>query len=255
MKMHPLDELLRNQVVAPAWCAGCGIGTVLAAFIAALAESGIDRERIVVAGGLGCTERATGCVNLRTSRAGRQYLLDHAADLGLAEPDAHVVAFMNNADLLVSGARDLERAVRRGARLMVIHVNNIIYVATRHGPAVNTPFTRPSWDGRFELPYNVPDMAVAYGARYVARWTQLHAGWLKYSIIEALSKDGVSVIEVVSPCLLYDAETGGVGEAYERIRVYDRKTSFMDAGAPRGDLDIRNTTAIVIGDLFDREPA
>lgn len=250
--IHPCDELIDPSRLASAWCAGCGIGTVLAAFLGAVADGGIEREQLMITSGLGCTERAVGCVNLRTVNAGRQYLLDHAADLNLSEPDAHVVALMNNADLLVSGARDLDRAVRRGARLLVIHVNNVIYVTTRHGLVANTPYTRPSWDRRFELPYNVPDMAVAYGAQYVARWTQLHAGWMKYSIAEALSRDGVSLVEVVSPCLVYDADRGGIGESIERIRMYDRNTAFMKTGAGNDDLDLRNTDSIMIGDLYDQ---
>ncbi|MBE0432762.1 hypothetical protein IBX73_04760 [candidate division WOR-3 bacterium] len=253
MKMHPVDELLHDHRLASAWCAGCGIGTVVGAFLAAVTESGIGSDLIRLVSGIGCTERAAGCVNLRTCRAGRQCILDHAADLKLADPGSHVIALMNNADLLVSGARDLDRAVRRGARLLVIHINNVIYVSTRHGLVANTPYTRPSWDRRFEIPYNIPDMAVAYGASYVARWTQLHAGWMKYSIIEALSRDGVSLVEVVSPCLVYDADSGGIGESFERIRIYNSNTSFMKAGVCHRDLDIRNTESIIIGNLFDQD--
>lgn len=253
MKAHPVDEFICPPRLAAAWCAGCGIGTVLAAFLAAVIDSAIERDRLRIASGLGCTERAAGCLDLPTRHAGRQYLLDHAADLSLAEPAARVVAFMNNADLLVSGAQDLQRAVGRGARLVVIHFNNIIYAVTRHGLVANTPFTRPSWDRRFELPFNVPDMAVAYGARYVARWTQLHAGWLTSSIGAALAREGVSVIEVIAPCLLYNGATGGIAEAHDRIQLYDRNTAFGAAGAGCRTFDIRRASSIVVGELFDQE--
>jgi 2-oxoglutarate ferredoxin oxidoreductase subunit beta len=248
--MHPMDNLLHADLLPSAWCAGCGIGTTVYALAGAVTEARVDPGSILLISGWGCTGRVLDYVNLKVQGSGGRHLLDMAADQMLIDSGQRIIVLMNNADLLISGAEDLARATRRNGRLLIIHINNLIYVMTKDGPVTYTPYTRPSWDGRFELPFNLPGMAMYYGANYEARWTQLHAGWLKYSIIEAFAKNGVSFIEVVTPCLLYDAGEGQISEAFERMRFYDDATTMRTAGRHE-DLDIRNSGHMVIGRIYD----
>jgi 2-oxoglutarate ferredoxin oxidoreductase subunit beta len=250
-KIHPVDDFLCADLLPSVWCPGCGIGTVVYSFLEALRETSIDPDGITLLTGSGCTGSVTDYLRLKSQRAKKRFLLDQAGDIGLADPDSVIIVFMNNADLLMSGAEDLARAAKRDARIVVIHINNILYVMTRDGLVANTPYTRPSWDGRFELPFNIPDMAISYGVDYVARCTPLHAGWLKCSIAEALSKKGVALIEIVSPCVLYEGQIGSIGDAVERIRLYDKHT-VMNLDARAAQFDIRNSKNIVIGEIIDR---
>jgi 2-oxoglutarate ferredoxin oxidoreductase subunit beta len=248
--IHPVDHVLCTDLLPSVWCAGCGIGTVVYSFIEAVRDAGIDQDRLQLLTGSGCTSHVTDYLRMRSKRSKNRYLMDLASDMQLAEPDSHVVVFMNNSDLLISGAEDLAHAIRRGARIVVIHVNNILYIMTNTGPLANTPYTRPSWDGNFQLPFNMPHLAISYGANYVARWTPLHAGWLKYSIAEAFAKKGVALIEVVAPCLLYEATGGSIGYAIERIKFYD-SCAVMKSNAPLQELDIRESKYIAVGEIFD----
>jgi 2-oxoglutarate ferredoxin oxidoreductase subunit beta len=249
--IHPVDDYLCSELFPSVWCPGCGIGTVVYSFLEALRETGFESEQFRLLTGSGCTGSIGDYLTLNTERADKRFLLDQAADTLLTKPDSRVVVFMNNADLLISGAEDLARAAKRGARMVVIHINNILYVMTREGLVANTPYTRPSWDGRFELPFNIPAMAIAYGASYVARWTPLHAGWLKYSIIEAFSRKGLALIEAVSPCVLYEGQAGHIGDAVSRIKLYDDH-ALMNSETEVAQFDIKNSEQIVIGEMVDR---
>ncbi|MDH4210623.1 MAG: thiamine pyrophosphate-dependent enzyme [candidate division WOR-3 bacterium] len=249
-RTHPIDDILCTDRLPSVWCPGCSIGTVVYSFAEALREAQIDHESITLITGAGCTACVGDYVNLRSQRSKDRYLLDSAADTKLVDPASRVVVFMNNVDLLMSGARDLARVTRRCVPMLVIYINNILYMLTKDGAVINCPYTRPSWDGKFELPFNVPGLAIEYGARYVARWTQLHAGWLKYSIFEAFSRTGLSLVEIVVPCLVYKTDTGLIGEVSERVRIYDTRTDLHTVDKMH-ELDVRNPKHIVIGKLFD----
>jgi 2-oxoglutarate ferredoxin oxidoreductase subunit beta len=250
-KRHPSDGYLCSELFPSVWCPGCGIGTVVYSFLEALRDAGVEHDRLTLLTGSGCTGSIADYVTLNTQRAGTRFLLDQAADIILAHPESRVVVFMNNADFLISGAEDLARAAKRRARIIVIHVNNIMYVKTSEGLVANTPYTRPSWDGCFELPFNIPALAIACGASYVARWTPLHAGWLKYSIIEAFSREGLALIETVSPCVLYEGQAGHIGDAVARIKLYDDH-AVMNSETQTTQFDIKKSEQIVIGEIIDR---
>jgi 2-oxoglutarate ferredoxin oxidoreductase subunit gamma len=54
--------------------------------------------------------------------------------------------------------------------------------------------------GNFEHPFNLPYLASASGASFVARWTVLHARQLEWSLRKGLAHPGFSFIEVIAPC-------------------------------------------------------
>ncbi len=248
---HPVERILDGTSLPSPWCAGCGIGTTVYALASALYGARLGAGDILLLSGSGCTGHAADHFTSCAVRSRGVHLLDLAADRKLMDPRRTVIALMGNADLLVSGAEDLLRITKRRVQIVVIHVNNFIYVTTKAGFSVNTPYRRLSRDQRFELPFNMPAVAMSCGVNYVARWTPLHAGWLKYSIVEALSNEGVSFIEVISPCLLYDGSERRIGQAFEKIRFFD------DAGPgqmdePYDEFDIRRPAGLVIGKILDK---
>ena len=253
-RIHPIDDMLRTEELPSVWCPGCSIGTVVYSFIEALKEMPLDPKSVMLITGSGCTACVGDYMKINSQRSYDRYLLDNAADIKLINPSKNVVVFMNNVDLLKSGASDLARVTKRGTSIVVVYINNILYMLTKDGYVINCPYARPSWDGKSELPFNVPGLAIEYGARYVARWTQLHAGWLKYSIADAFSKAGLSLIEVFSPCLVYRTDVGLIGEAAARVQIYDKHVNVRNVGEMK-ELDIRNPGHLVIGKFFDGDDA
>jgi len=163
-----------------------------------------------------------------------------------------VIVFTNNADFLVSSAKDFLDIGKKRSNLLVIHINNIIYCITENGAIPTTPFMRASADNDFELPFNIPHLVKSSGAVYVARWTPLRAGWLKYSIIDALSKRALSVIEVVSPCVVYYTFASKIGDAADQLRFYS-DNSVMKQYEPTENLDLRSQSEVIIGKFVDKK--
>jgi 2-oxoglutarate ferredoxin oxidoreductase subunit beta len=251
-RYHPADSFLHADAFPSVWCPGCGIGTAVYAFIEAVKEENISPNKIGVVSGIGCTSKVTECLKLKTYSVTDGNAVDYAAQLKKKNQDLTVAVFLNNADFLLSGAKDFIEAGKRGANLIVIYVNNFICPISENKVFPITPFMRMSIDNEFELPYNIPHLAKSCGSGYIARWTPIHAGWMKYSLIEAISKKGFSVIEVVSPCLIYNASDGRIQDAVDRMNFYN-DNSVMKNEEPTENLDLRFCDKIIIGKFVDFE--
>jgi 2-oxoglutarate ferredoxin oxidoreductase subunit beta len=200
---NPMDELLREDRLPHIWCSGCGIGVALTCFIKALQKSGLDLDKVAVVSGIGCTGRVAGYVKLDSFHTTHGRAIPFATGLKLANPELKVVIFSGDGDLIAIGGNHLIHAARRNIDMTVICVNNFNYGMTGGQAGPTTPagaITSTSVYGCFEHPFNIPYLAAASGAVYVARWTALHVRRLEKSIREALHKSGFSFVEVISPC-------------------------------------------------------
>jgi len=251
-RSHPSDSFLRPEMFPTVWCPGCGIGTALYGFLEAGRDAEIPVDRLRVVTGIGCTGPIAGSLALKTHGVGGRSPVRFAIDLKARHPELTIGVFLNNADLMLSGAEGLKEAGRRKLPLTVIVVNNFVLSVSRNGAFPMTPYRRRSRDGRFELPFNIPDMACAYGAAYVARWTPLREGWMKESMADSFSvSPGFSLIEVISPCLLYDANGGRILDSIDRMKYYNDHSEIR-FGAATANLDLRRRKTIILGVFRDR---
>ena len=107
------------------------------------------------------------------------------------KPDIKVVLFLNDTDFIASNIDDFIKAGKKGARIVVIYINNYIYrIFMEHKALSQTPFLKNSTKDKIASPFNIPHLAKSSGADYVARWTQLHVRRLMFSIEDALLTEG-----------------------------------------------------------------
>jgi len=254
---HPMDEILREDRLPHIWCPGCGLGTALTCFIAALHESGLDLDKLAVVSGIGCTGRVAGYVKLDSFHTTHGRAIPFATGLKLANPELKVVVFSGDGDLIAIGGNHLIRAARRNLDMTVICVNNFNYGMTGGQVGPTTPLgarTTTSPYGNFEHPFNLPHLAAASGAVYVARWTTLHVRRLEKAIGEALAKRGFSFVEVISPCPV------GYGRRQEKrqregldtMRYYHDRSTIRHGVDPK-EADITLNGEIVVGKFVDIE--
>ena len=88
-----------------------------------------------------------------------------------------MVVYSGDGDLSAIGGNHFIHAARRNMDIKVICVNNLIYAMTGGQTAPTTPghvITSTSPYGAFEPAFNLPHLAEAAGAVYVARWTTFH---------------------------------------------------------------------------------
>jgi 2-oxoglutarate ferredoxin oxidoreductase subunit beta len=201
--IHPSDELLRVERFPHVYCSGCGIGIVLSAFIRALKKSRLNLDKVCVVSGIGCTGRLSGYLKLDGFHVTHGRAIPFATGLKIAKPELEVIVVGGDGDLLAIGGNHSIHAARRNIGLLVICVNNFNYGLTGGQVGPTTPLeakTTTSPYGSVEQPFNIPHLAKASGAVYVARWTVFHTFQLEKSILECLGREGFRLIEVISPC-------------------------------------------------------
>ena len=135
--------------------------------------------------------------------------------------------------------------------MTVVCVNNFNYGMTGGQMAATTPFlakTTTTPVGNPEAPFNLPLLAWASGAAYVARWTILHTRELTESIEEGLLRRGFSFIEVLAPCPV------NYEKPLETLKLYQEKTIIKN-GANPNELDIDFERGVILGKFVDIERA
>ncbi len=252
---HPMDNLLRMDRIPHIWCPGCGIGNAVSAFAEALDKLEYDLDKVCVVSGIGCTGRVAGYIKVDSFHTTHGRAIPFATGIKLGNPELKVIVVSGDGDLVSIGGNHFVHAARRNIDLTVILVNNFIYAMTGGQVAPTTPipaFTTTSPFGNFETPVNVPQLAEAAGAVYVARWTALHMRRLAYSIVEAFNRPGFSVIEVISPCAMYYSRTNKLGDGLDMMKFY-YENSIIKHGEPTDHLDIDYQKEIIVGKFIDRE--
>jgi len=250
---HPMDDYLREERMPHIWCPGCGLGIVLQSFLRGLLKSELPLDKVAMISGIGCTGRAAGYVKLDSFHTTHGRAIPFATGLKLANPELKVVVFSGDGDLVAIGGNHFIHAASRNIDMTVICVNNFNYGMTGGQVGPTTPLealTSTSPYGNYELPFNVPYLAAASGAVYVARWTVFHVRWLERAITEALLKKGFSVVEVISPCPTNYGRMNRQPTGLDQMRYY-RENSKTRHGADPRDVDIQLNGQITVGKFID----
>jgi 2-oxoglutarate ferredoxin oxidoreductase subunit beta len=252
---HPMDDLLRTERLPHIWCPGCGLGTALSCFTSALMRSGLNLDKVAIVSGIGCTGRVAGYLRLDGFHTTHGRAIPFATGLKLANDGLKVIVFSGDGDLIAIGGNHFIHAARRNMDLTVVCVNNFNYGMTggQMGPTTPTEGrTSTSPRGNLEHPFNIPNLAAAAGATYVARWTVLHARRLEKSIHKALLKPGFSVVEVISPCPTLYGRFNRAKYGTDMMEYYHQKATIRHDAQP-WEVDIELGGEIICGEFVDTE--
>jgi 2-oxoglutarate ferredoxin oxidoreductase subunit beta len=253
---HPLDELIRTDRIPHIWCPGCGIGTAFSACLTAMKASRLDPQKTSMVSGIGCSGRAAGYVKLDSFHTTHGRAIPFATGLKLGNPELNVVVFSGDGDLFAIGGNHFIHAARRNIDLTVICVNNLNYGMTGGQAAATTPYLAKSTTtpvGNPEAPFNLPLLAWASGASYVARWTMLHTRELTDCIQKALLKSGFAFIEVLAPCPVNYGRRNRE-KALDTLKLYQERTIIRNNADPT-ELDIDFKKGVVLGEFVNKQRA
>ncbi len=254
IKTHSLDTYLRADRLPHIWCPGCGLGTALSCFIRGLLKTGFDLDKVAVVSGIGCTGRVAGYIKMDSFHTTHGRPIPFATGLKLANPELEVVVFSGDGDLAAIGGNHLIHAGRRNLDITVICANNFNYGMTGGQLGPTTPLdarTTTSRLGNIESPLNIPYLAAASGAVYVARWTTAQVRELERAITEALLKKGFSFVEVINPCPTYYGRMNKQSTGLEQMRYY--RNSIVRHGADPSGVGIDLDGQIIVGKFIDIE--
>lgn len=270
--LHPMDELLRGERLPHIWCQGCGLGTALTTFISALQwleeHRGWDLDKVAVVSGIGCTGRIAGYIRLDSFHTTHGRAIPFATGLKLANPELKVVVLSGDGDIAGIGGNHFIHAARRNLDITVVCVNNFNYGMTGGQVGPTTPHEARAVTtqyGNFEYPFNMPYLAAASGASFVARWTVLHARRLEWTLREAMEHSGFSFVEVIAPCSTAYARWNPEGRGLDpeqlrrrglEVLKYYQKVGRIDHDTHPKDADVKVDergliTEIVEGKFLD----
>jgi 2-oxoglutarate ferredoxin oxidoreductase subunit beta len=198
-----IEGFLHTERLPHIWCAGCGIGIVTGAFLRVLVELGLKREETVVVGGVGCSSRAAGYVDVGTMHTIHGRALAFATGIKLARPEFTVLVITGDGDGAAIGGNHLIHACRRNIDLTCILMNNQVYGMTggQVSPTMelgDRATTAPY--GQIEPAFDLCKLVEAAGATFVARGTVAEVRTLQGLIKEGVQHPGFAFIEAVVPC-------------------------------------------------------
>jgi len=250
-----IEKYLRQDRMPHIWCSGCGIGPAVSCFLRAIDRAEIDPDKIALISGIGCTGRVAGYVKLDSFHTTHGRAIPFATGLKLAQPELKVVVFSGDGDLVAIGGNHLIHAARRNIDMTVICVNNFNYGMTGGQVGPTSPLearTTTTPYGNFEPPFNLPYLASASGASYVARWTVLHLRELERAIAEAMIKPGFSFIDVIAPCPPIYGRMNKKPKPLDAMYYYQEKTTIQHGVDPK-EADITLNGPIMVGKFVDIE--
>jgi 2-oxoglutarate ferredoxin oxidoreductase subunit beta len=225
--LEDIRTYLRPQQMPHILCPGCGHGIVLQALLRAVHSLGLDRSRVAVVAGIGCSSRLAGYIDFCTLHTTHGRAPAFATGLKLARPELTVIVITGDGDGLSIGASHLIHAARRNIGLFCILFNNETYGMTggQHAPTTGLgrrATTAPS--GNFEPPFDAAKLLTAAGATFVARGLTYEPWALEELCREGLAHEGFAFLEVVSDCPEYFGRYNALGRGPEMIQAQKRRT-------------------------------
>ena len=253
--INPVEPFLRLERIPHIWCPGCGIGTSVNCFTRALIEAETDLDKLAIVSGIGCSGRVAGYLKLDSFHTTHGRAIPFATGLKLANPELNVVVYSGDGDLFAIGGNHLIHAARRNMDIKVICVNNLIYAMTGGQAAPTTPLDAISTTapyGGYEPPFNLPYLAAAAGATYVARWTAFHVRQLARTMKEVLRKTGFCFIEVITPCPTLFQRRNKQGDGLAAMKFYKEHSKTQNGVSP-AEVGLEAGKPIICGKFVDIE--
>jgi len=205
--------MIRNLARAdshPAWCPGCGNFAILKALDEAIAESGIDPDKLVLVSGIGQAAKTPHyprtAANVFNGLHGRA--LPAATGMKLANRELEVVITSGDGDMYGEGGNHFIHAVRRNIGVKVFVHNNQVYGLTKGqaSPTSDMGFATPvQTTGVISQPFNPLALAVVEGAGFVARSFAGDREHLKQMMVAAMThREGLALLDILQPCVTFN---------------------------------------------------
>lgn len=196
----------RNDV-KPNWCPGCGDFSVLAAIQRAVANAGIEPEKLALISGIGCSGRISGYLNAYGLHGIHGRALPIAQGVKMANRDLTVIASGGDGDGFAIGTAHTVHAIRRNMNITYVVMDNHIYGLTKGqtSPRSNYGFvTKSTPMGAIEQPISALQLALSAGATFVAQTMASDLKEMTELIEQGIKHEGFALINVLSPCVTFN---------------------------------------------------
>ena len=204
------------------WCPGCSNGIVTRALIDALLNLEVDRQKVVVVAGIGCSGRVSQYLDCSTVHTAHGRALALATGVKAADPELRVIVVMGDGDCTAIGGNHLIHAARRNVAVTALVFNNSIYGMTGGQTSPTTHlggYSTTTTYGNAEPAFDICELAHAAGATYVARGTPYAYKQLVQLIAGGIKHPGFSLVEAMSVCPVYYGRFNLTADAGEFLKL------------------------------------
>ena len=233
-----INAYIRQEQMPHFLCPGCGHGIALRALLWAIHDLGIDKDKLAVVSGIGCSGRLSAYIDANTFHTTHGRPLAFATGLALARPDLHVVVITGDGDCLAIGGNHLIHACRRNLNMTCLMLNNEIYGMTGGQVSPTTSgdrFTTTTPAGNTEPVFDACALATGAGASFVGREVTMQVLVLRELLRAAIAHDGFSFVEVMSDCTEIYGRKNDLGASAEMMM---SQKSAMRPFAYRNTVDV-----------------
>ncbi len=251
---HKFQTYLRKSTLPSQWCAGCGDGIVMQALCLAIDQLGLDKNDVAVVSGIGCSGRMTTYLDFNTLHTTHGRTIPFATGIKLARPDKTVLVVTGDGDCMAIGGNHLIHACRRNIDLTTLVVNNFTYGLTGGQFSPTTPggsWAPTSPYGNIEPEFDIPKVAEASGATFVARATVGNLQHMTEMIRQGIAHKGMSVLELIANCHINWGRRNKHPDAPELIDWIRKRTITPQVAAKMTPEELRDKW--VIGVLTRQE--
>lgn len=252
----PFDfkQYLRLEKMPHIWCSGCGNGIALQSILRAIDSLNLDKDKIVMVSGIGCSSRAVGYVDFNTLHTAHGRAIPFATGIKLAKPELNVIVVAGDGDLIAIGGNHFIHAARRNIGITVIMFNNSNYGMTSGQYSPLTPkgsITSTSKYGQIERSFDMCELARGSGAIYIARGTTYHVRLLDDLIKQAMQIKGFSFVEVISGCPTYYGRYNKQADPVTMLKWQRDSAVNLKQAEIMSPEELKNK--FVIGELYKKE--
>lgn len=212
-------------------CAGCGHDSISSAIVQACYEMSMEPHRLVKLSGIGCSSK-TPTYFLSNSHGfnsvhGRMPSI--ATGANMANKELLYLGVSGDGDSASIGMGQFVHVIRRNLNMTYIVMNNGCYGLTKGQDSATADQGSINKTGSAN-PYQAIDlvgMAIELGASFVARSFSGDKKQLVPLLKAALTHDGFSFIDVISPCVTFNNNVGST-KSYSFAREYMEATATVD---------------------------
>src|ERR1700744_3477540 len=212
-------------------CAGCGHNAISERIIDAMYEMGVQPERVMKLSGIGCSSKSPAYFMSRShsfnSVHGRMPSV--ATGALLANRTMKALGISGDGDTASIGMGQFVHLLRRNVPLIYIIENNGVYGLTKGQFSATADIGSTAKGGApNELPpFDCCALGLKWGATFVARSFSGDKRQLQTIIKAAIGHRGLSVIDVISPCVTFNDHDGST-KSYSHMKDHEEALHELD---------------------------
>ncbi|NEU30921.1 2-oxoacid:ferredoxin oxidoreductase subunit beta [bacterium LRH843] len=195
----------------PTWCPGCGDFAVLRGIQTALLSLNIRPENTALVSGIGCSGKIAHYFGGYSIHATHGRTLPTALGIKSSRPELTVIAAGGDGDGYGIGVGHLVHAARRDLPVTYIVMDNSVYGNTKGQTSPTSPVgyqSSTSPMGNDNSPVNPLLLAWSAGASFIGQGFSGDFAHLQDLIIKGINHNGFSLINVFSPCVVFNKAQG-----------------------------------------------